>query len=49
MTQPDLHTYLAVVMRFHSGGGGISGPLWLVVPIVVIGVLFRLWQLFRRR
>jgi hypothetical protein len=36
-------------MRYQGGHGGISGPLWLVVPIVIIGVLYRLWQLYRRR
>jgi len=49
MVQPVIHTSIAIVTRFHGGGGGIHGPVWLVVPIVVVGVAFRLWQYFRRR
>ena len=47
--RPDLHEYIALVTRFHSGNGGIHGPWWLVVPLIVIGVGFRLWQLYQRR
>jgi hypothetical protein len=46
--QPVLHAYIAIVMRFH-GGNGVSGPVWIVAPILILGGLFRLWQLSRRR
>lgn len=47
--RPDLHMYIAMLMRFHSGNGSLRGPWWLIVPIIIIGVLFRLWQVYQRR
>lgn len=44
-----MHPYVAIVLAFHGGGNGVSGPWWLVGPIVVVGGIFRLWQWQRSR